>query len=152
MIIQSRPSVLPLILLWCPGNLDVPSPTFNDRRLCIVPEMVISVILVDLMLSRIFSSILFGCAGRWLFQHAVDFDCVWGFLQFHLEAPVVTCLLLYLFYCYYICKLISLSSCYALSWPLWLVHCCIVLSSQRFSSTFFQYHLNDEYAFLVCIL
>lgn len=60
-----------------------------------------------------------------------------GVFQFHLEAPVVTCLLLYLFYCYSISKLLRLSSCSALSWPLWLVHCCIVFSPQRFSSTFF---------------
>lgn len=62
-VVQSRPSVFPLMLLWCPGNLEILSSTRNDRMLCILREMVISVILVDLILSRILSSILFGCAG-----------------------------------------------------------------------------------------
>lgn len=57
---------------------------------------------------------------------------VFGVFQFHLEDPLVTCLLLYLFYCCYISKLLRLSRCSALSWPLWLVHCCIVFSLWRF--------------------
>lgn len=63
---------------------------------------------------------------------------VFGVFQFNLEAPPVTCLLLCLFYCYYISKLLRLSSCSALSWPLWLVHCCIVFPHRSFPEHFFS--------------
>lgn len=105
--------------------------------LCIVPDMVLSVILLDPILSRILSCILFCCAGWWVFLGCfIQALTVFGVFQFHLEAPV-TCLLLYLFNCCYISKLLRLSSCSALSWPLWLVHCCIVFFPQRFSRTIF---------------
>lgn len=109
------------------------------RRLCIVPEMVVLVILVGLLiLASILSGILFGCAGwcGFFFFYASDLDCVWG-LCFHLEAPVLTCFLLYLFCCYYISKLVRLSNCPASSWPLWLVLWLLVLAPQRFAKTVF---------------
>lgn len=120
------PLVLSLIISLCLGSLKkFYLQHVKNRRLCIVPETVVLVILVDLLiLASILSGILFGCAGWCGFVlfcfYASDLDCVWG-LCFHLEAPVLTCFLLYLFCCYYISKLVRLSNCSASSLPLWLV-------------------------------
>lgn len=110
--------------------------------LCVVPEMVVLVMLVDLLiLASILPSIILvvlpaGVGWLGFFSHASGLGCVCG-LHFHVEAPVLTCFLLCLFYCCYISKLVRLSSWFASSWPLWLVLCLVVFVPQNFAKIVF---------------